>query len=153
MENLHLKNLKDTINISEIYLKKAKDIFNLQTKILEYTSQITMKNTQLEIFKNEFISFFRNYDYICQNEQGAFHRFTQIVTELQNADIGTDISKTSIFEDIHRYLHFSFIYVPDRFTSSSFNSDRFTPISFEYKNLIIEFKLNNGVIENIELNY
>lgn len=143
MENLHLKNLKDSNNISDIYLNKAKDIFNLQTKILEYASQITMKNTQLEIFKNEFISLFRNYDYICQNEQGAFHRFIQIITELQNADIGTDISKTSIFEDIHRYLHFRFIYAPDGFT----------PQSFEYENRIIEFKLNNGVIENITLDY
>lgn len=144
MENLHLKNLKNQQDsISEIYLNKAKDIFNLQTKVLTYASKITMKNTQLEIFKNEFISFFRNYDYICQNEQGSFHRFTQIITELQNADIGTDISKTSIFEDIHRYLCFKFIYAPDGFN----------PTSFEYENRIIEFKLNNGVIENIELNY
>ena len=89
MKNLHLKNLKDSNNISEMYLNKAKDIFNLQTKVLAYASQITMKNTQLEIFKNEFISFFRNYDYICQNEQGSFHTFTQIITELQNTDIGT----------------------------------------------------------------
>lgn len=144
MENLHLKNLKNQQDsISEIYLNKAKDIFNLQTKVLTYASKITMKNTQLEIFKNEFISFFRNYDYICQKEQGSFHRFTQIITELQNADIGTDISKTSIYEDIHRYLCFKFIYAPDRFN----------PTSFEYENRIIEFKLNNGVIENIELNY
>lgn len=35
MENLHLKNLiNQQDSISENYLKKAKDIFNLQTKVL-----------------------------------------------------------------------------------------------------------------------
>lgn len=102
-----------------------------------------MKNPVLERFKNDFINYFRKYDYICQNEQGAFHRFTQIITELNNADIGTDISKTSIFEDIHKYFSFTFIYAPICYT----------PTEFEYNKLIIEFKLNNGVIENIKLDY
>jgi hypothetical protein len=144
MENLHLKNLKDlNHNISEIYLKKSKEIFNLQSKVLDYASKTKMKNSRLEIFKNEFIKYFRNYDYICYNEQGSFHRFTQIITELNNADIGADISKTSIFEDIHRYLSFTFIYAPMCYT----------PTEFEYNNIIIEFELNNGVIENIKLDY
>ena len=144
MENLHLKNLKNQQDsISEIYLNKAKDIFNLQTKVLDYASKITMKNTQLEIFKNEFISFFRNYDYICQNEQGSFHRFTQIITELQNADIGTDISKTSIFEDINNYFVFDFIYSPEVTI----------PSTFDYERLLIKFTMNNGIIENIRVDY
>lgn len=144
MENLHLKNLKNQQDsISEIYLKKAKNIFNLQSNVLNYALKTKMKNQLLEIFKTEFIRYFRNYDYICQNEQGSFHRFTQIVTELNNADIGTDISKTSIFEDIHKYLSFTFIYAPICYT----------PTEFEYNNITIEFELNNGVIENIKLDY
>ena len=143
MENLHLKNLKDSNNISEMYLNKAKDIFNLQTKILTYALKTKMKNPVLERFKNDFINYFRKYDYTCQNEQGAFHRFTQIVTELNNADIGTDISKTSIFEDIHRCFSFTFIYAPIYYK----------PTEFEYNKLIIEFELNNGVIKNIKLDY
>jgi hypothetical protein len=144
MENLHLKNLiNQQDSISENYLKKAKDIFNLQTKILTYALKTKMKNPVLERFKNDFINYFRKYDYICQNEQGAFHRFTQIVTELNNADIGTDISKTSIFEDIHRNFSFTFIYAPICYT----------PTEVEYNKLIIEFELNNGVIKNIKLDY
>lgn len=144
MENLHLKNLKNISNISEIYLKKAKDIFNLQTKIIDYALKTKMKNSQLEIFKNEFVTNFRDYDYICYNEQGSFLTFTKIVTELNNADIGTDISKTSIFEDINRYLSFSFIYAP---------LPGFVPSTFHGNKLILEFNLNNGIIENINFEY
>ena len=140
MENLHLKNLKNLTHISEIYLNKAKDIFNLQTKVLEYTSQITMKNPQLELFKNEFIKYFRDYDYTCRNEQGSFLTFTRIITELQNVDIGTDISKTFIINDNEDDLYFIFIHAPHQ---------SILPNKFSYIILNIQFILENGIIKDI----
>ena len=128
MENLHLKNLKNLTHISEIYLNKTKDIFNLQTKVLEYALQITMKNSQLELFKNEFIKYFRNYDYTCRNEQGSFSTFTRIITELQNVDIGTDISKTFFINAPHQSI---------------------LPNKFSYVILNMQFILENGIIKDI----
>ena len=140
MENLHLKNLKNLTHISEIYLNKTKDIFNLQTKVLEYALQITMKNSQLELFKNEFIKYFRNYDYTCRNEQGSFFTFTRIITELQNVDIGTDISKTFIINDNEDDLYFIFIDAPHQ---------SILPNKFSYIILNIQFILENGIIKDI----
>lgn len=140
MENLHLKNLKDTINISELIIKQHKNIFNTQTQVLEHASNITMKNQQLEKFKNEFIKYFRDFNYTCRNEQGSFVTFTQIITELNKVDIGTDISKTFITNDNKEDLYFIFIHAP---------LQSILPSKFTYIILHIEFILENGIIKDI----
>lgn len=140
MENLHLKNLKDTINISELIIKQHKNIFNTQTQVLEYASNITMKNQQLEKFKNEFIKYFRDFNYTCRNEQGSFVTFTKIITELNKVDIGTDISKTFIVNDNKEDSYFIFINAP---------LQSILPSKFSYIILNIEFILENGIIKDI----
>ena len=140
MENLHLKNLKDTINISELIIKQHKNIFNTQTQVLEHASKIKMKNQQLEKFKNEFIKYFRDFNYTCRNEQGSFSRFTQIITELNKVDIGTDISKTFIANDNNDNLYFIFIHAP---------LQSILPSRFSYIILHMQFILENGIIKDI----
>lgn len=99
-----------------------------------------MKNSQLELFKNEFIKYFRNYDYTCRNEQGSFSTFTRIITELQNVDIGTDISKTFIINDNKDDLYYIFINAPHQ---------SILPNKFSYVILNMQFILENGIIKDI----
>lgn len=147
MENLHLKNLKNIPNISEFYLKQVEKILDTKTNIIDYALKTTIRNPELEKFKVNFLKYYTDDNYLPYKDLLAFWRFTQIVTELNNADIGTDISKTTIFQN------YNFIYKSDGtneiFFTFSFTPTKFAPPTSTNISIYVVLNLKNGVIQNI----
>lgn len=104
MENLHLKNLKNIPNISEFYLKQVEKILDTKTNIIDYALKTTIRNPELEKFKVNFLKYYTDDNYLPYKDLLAFWRFTQIVTELNNAILVLIYQKQLFFKIIILYI-------------------------------------------------
>ena len=144
MENLHLKNLKNNIpDISELYINQYNKLLDIQKNVIKFAEKTKMKNHDIEEFKNLFLRYFKNKNYHCVMQHESFHEFTQIVTELNSANIGTNISKTNI------YLNHNVLYFPFSFEKQEYNDDN--EIIIQETELTLWIKTKDGVITNITI--
>ena len=142
MENLHLKNLKNkTPDISELYINQYQKLLDMQTNIIKFSEKTKMKNHDLEVFKNLFLRYFKNKNYHCLMTHESFQEFNQIVTELNNANIGTNISTTNIYST-NNILYFTF-----SFEKQTYNDNN--EIIIQETELTLWIKTKEGVITNI----
>lgn len=144
MENLHLKNLKNqTPDLSQLYRKQYQKLLDIQKNIIEYANKTKMKNCELEKFRKIFLQYFTDKKYICTSEYEAFEDFAQIIFELNNADIGTDISNTYFYTNNKQYP-LSFIF---NFEFHQYN--KYGRLDVEETELSLDISTTDGVIRNI----
>ena len=102
-----------------------------------------MKNCELEKFKKLFLQYFTDEKYICSFEYDVFDDFTQIIFELNNADIGTNISDTYFYTNNKQY---PLLFI---FTFEYHQYKHYGQLEIEETELSLRISTINGIIKNI----